>query len=218
MSMIIKSSEIEAIISQYIGTPDKELVEVLSLKKTQSKSSNYHIISNLINQSLEIDNFKKHIKNLSVRTLQISLNNSLKEHLSLMRVPLRELPGTPWGLSEIKNYLEETTFLFVVFKDDGLNNKLYKVVVWKMDSMTLDTYCKEVYDYAAKLISEDNLKLMITKKGVVNNLPSTSFNGVAHFRPKAQSASDKETLLNGQRITKHGFWLNSGFIYQLINK
>ena len=153
-----------------------------------------------------------------MRTLQINLNNSLKEHLSLMRIPLRELPETPWELSNIKNHLEKTTFLFVVFKDDGLKNKLYKVVVWKMDSETLNTYCREVYERAANLISEDELKMMVTKKGVVNNLPSTNFNGVAHFRPKAQSASDKETLLNGQRITKHGFWLNNDFIYQLIEK
>ncbi len=133
-----------------------------------------------------------------------------------MRVPLKRLPEIPWESSDIKAYLEETTFLFVLFKEDGLNNRLHDVIKWKMDELTLNTYCKEVYDFAANLVSENRLELVATKKGVVNNLPSSSFNGIAHFRPKAQSANDKETLLNGQRITKQGFWLNSDFLYQLL--
>src|SRR5690625_2098434 len=113
--MIIKSGEIETVLSKYVGASDRELIEILNLKKSKEKSGNYYIVSNLINQSLGTDNFKLFTKNLSVRTLQINLNNSLKEHLSLMRIPLRELPETPWELSNIKNHLEKTTFLFVVF-------------------------------------------------------------------------------------------------------
>ena len=49
-----------------------------------------------------------------------------------------------------------------------------------------------------------------------NNLPSGSFNGIAHLRPGGANGMDRVTLPNGLKIARQRFWLNAEYVSELI--
>lgn len=86
-----------------------------------------------------------------------------------------------------------------------------------MPAENINTYLHQFYLDTQKILRE-GVELTETKRGISNNLPGAKDNPVCHIRPKARNGADKYELPDGQMITKQCFWLNKGYILNIINR
>mgnify|MGYP001039935748 CR=1 FL=1 len=105
-------------------------------------------------------------------------------------------------MPEIRRLLEETRFLFAVFKKDGSSVKLLKVLFWSMSKDDIEAFVRPVWEHTFDAI----------QKGTLPDLPKSSFNEVCHVRPHARNREDTlPTPKNGHQVKKC-FWLDRRYI------
>ncbi|WP_440604419.1 MutH/Sau3AI family endonuclease [Bacillus sp. GB_SG_008] len=170
--------------------------------------------------------FEKYIESVSLKTIRLKHDGKPKESMSFEQIKFNELARETWETSKLRSKFLSTTFLFVVFEYEGkdtLDDNLYfrGVYIWQMPLETLDNDVKTVWEKTKSLL-QNGLKIEEVKHGKKtvqkNNLPGLQFNNVAHVRPKANDASDKVLLPNGQYITKQAFWLNAEYIAEVVRE
>ena len=103
--------------------------------------------------------------------------------------------------------LLERKLLIVVFQGArGPGSRFVGAFFWQMDVATLNGPVKEVWERMRKAVEESNPR----------NFPKISENPVAHVRPKARTAADREQLKDGTTHTKQCFWLNASFVASVV--
>lgn len=150
--------------------------------------------------------------NIVVKTIRINANNKIKESMSFPTFKFKELIEEEWESSTFGSYLNETRFLFVVYKfDEDQELRLKGCQFWNIPYQDLN---QEVYMVWKK--TKEVLKggLKVTEKGgrFSNNFPKASQNRVAHVRPHARNAKDTYELPDGRVYPKQCFWLNNTYI------
>ena len=86
------------------------------------------------------------------------------------------------------------------------NEYLYKVSYWNMPYADR-VEAKRVWEETKRLAAIDAM-----------NLPKSSDSRVAHVRPKARNGDDKELTPQGELAIKKCFWLNKGYIADVVDK
>lgn len=204
-------------VKPYFGRTQESLVEEFKLN-IQSKSINAQIIAHILGINGNItatDEFKK--ANIVPKTIRINKNGSIPESMSFPAFNPKELIKEEWDTSEFKNMLEQTKFLFVIFRFQENGELIFdNIKFWNIPEKDLEEV-KKVWEETVKVLKEG---VQFTKVGnrVLNNLPKASDDSVAHVRPHGRDASDTVELPDGRRITKQSFWLNSRYIRKQIEK
>lgn len=219
---IAKKSLIEIIedkVSKFYDKTDTEIASLLnySILKT-SKASSAKLFSKMLgikgNKLSEIEEFEKY--NIQFKTITLNENGSFKEHMSFKNINFQDYLDTDWDYSELKETFETTKWLFAVFQKNEHGEKVFKkVVLWNMPGEDINVHLKSFYETTQNIL-KNGVILTETKKGIKNNLPGAKDNPVCHIRPKAQNASDKVKLPDGQEITKQCFWLNKEYLRKII--
>ena len=132
------------------------------------------------------------------------------------------------------NYLDETKFLFVVFRAKGDHYILKGCQLWNMPYHDINSDVKKVWENTRKVVSEG---IILTpekqKNGIVfkNNLPKSTENRIAHVRPHTSkrffklldgtvygngSYSDSDQLPDGRWMPRQSFWLNKGYLLSIL--
>jgi DNA mismatch repair protein MutH len=218
--------------NRYIGLSFTNLAIAVGINPDTLKSKLSTV--KLVKQLKEFENFSEsellfgeYIKSVSLKTIRLKYNGKPKESMSFEQVKFNEIVRETWETSKLRNKFLNTTFLFVVFEYDGkdtsLDENLYfrGVYLWQMPLATLDFNVKMVWETTKRLV-QNGIEVVEVNHGnktvQTNNLPGISFNKVAHIRPKANDASDKVFLPNGQLITKQAYWLNAEYISEVIRE
>lgn len=200
-------------IKAYSGSTTEELCDRFNLS-FEKKPKNleallaYRILGIKGNKAEE---FEK--ANIVVKTIRIGKNNKIKENMSFPAFKFTELVKETWETSTFGNYLEETRFLFVVYKFDNDGNlRLKGCQFWHIPYKDLQEDVRNVWERTVKVI-QDGLEITIDSRGNrKNNLPNASENRVSHVRPHGQNAADTYPLPGGKEYTKQCFWLNNSYI------
>ena len=215
----------------YIGMTLKEISHATGIEITKSTNFLQNFISGLLGikgtKLNQIEEFAK--SNIQFKTVRLEPNGYPKEHMSFQNVDFHKWVEESWEESWMKNYFEETKFMFVVFhykesKTQNPGRELYfkGITFWNMPQYEIDGRLKEFWEHVKTLLIEGvELTEVIQKSGkiiVKNNLPKSDFNGLCHLRPKGRDASDKIKLPDGQWITKQCFWLNREYIGDICKK
>lgn len=105
-------------ISQYKGYTVEDLCEKFEIKygkkpKNLEAMLAFRILGVKGNHAEE---FEK--ANIVVKTIRITKNNSIEQHMSFPTFKFKELIEEEWDTSTFGRYLSETRFLFVIFKAD----------------------------------------------------------------------------------------------------
>ena len=154
--------------------------------------------------------------NIVVKVIRINKNNRIQENMSFPTFQFMELIKEKWEDSTFGNYLRETRFFFVVFKEDSIGE--YRVKggqFWNIPYEDLETDVKYVWNKAKKTIEEGIIITEVNGKRT-NNLPKQKDNRVSHVRPHARNAADTYPLPDGREYTKQCFWLNNSYIYSQL--
>lgn len=196
---------------------------------SQSKAFLQQFISGLLGikgtRLNEIEEFAK--ANIQFKTIRLEPNATPREHMSFNNIDFLEWTKTGWEYSWLKNYFEETKFLFVVFfykesHAENPNRELFfkGVKLWNMPKKAIDENLYKFWQETTLLLKEGVTLTPIKQKNRViikNNLPKPNSNGICHIRPKARDGSDVTPLPDGRNITKQAFWFDRNYIKSLIS-
>lgn len=141
---------------------------------------------------------------IELKTVRLKQSGQPRESMSFPGFKTLEIVNQDWEESNFAEKIERK-FLLVIFKpdEDGVE-RLLKVAYWNMpysDRME----AKRVWEETKKRAAID-----------AKNLPRATESNVAHVRPKARNGEDKELTPQGEMVIKKCFWLNSGYIAQIV--
>lgn len=229
-----KNTLLEVLEKRFSPYVAKSLEEISSLRNINvnynSKGFLPEFISNLLGikgtRLNQIEEFEK--ANIEIKTVRLEPNEVPKEHMSFRNISFSKWLMEDWEESWLKNYFEETKFLFVIFYyketlKQNPNRKLYfkGISLWNMPNSEIEGRLKGFWNEVrlqiangVELIPVQQRKRTITK----NNLPKPGSNGMCHIRPKARDGKDKIPLPDGRLITKQAFWLDREYIAKIIKK
>ena len=222
-----------SLLKPYIGKTDREICEEFGIpyknNKAQWVTITYRILGLLSDSAIE---FEK--ANVSVRTVRIEENGSVKESLSLNTFSFADLAQEEWEDAPLHDYFDETRFLFVAFQKNGGETRLRGAMFWSMPVSDINGPLKKCWE-SARERARFGVKLTkhFDKKGeleIRNNLPKASENLVAHVRPHTSKRAykladgtvlgnvnrDGDQLPDGQWMTKQSFWLNAKYIARIV--
>jgi DNA mismatch repair endonuclease MutH len=156
--------------------------------------------------------------NIVVKTIRIGKNNKIKESMSFPTFKFKELIEEKWEDSILGTYLEQTRFLFVVYKFNDQDELVLKgCQFWNIPYNDLHSEVHKVWKQTQNVIRE-GLQIQVRNGKNYNNLPGSSNNSVCHVRPHAQNAKDTYELPDGRQYPKQCFWLNNTYILSQLDK
>ena len=205
-------------IAEYRGKSVKQLCDMFSLdvsKKPKNLEAilTYKMLGIIGNRAEE---FEK--ANIVCKVIRIGKNDKIKENMSFPTFKFTELVEEEWDDSTFGNYLRETRFFFVVFKEDANGElRVNGSQFWNIPYEVLENEVRSVWEKTKRVIKEGLVISEVNGKRT-NNLPKQKDNRVCHVRPHANNAEDTYDLPDGRRYTKQCFWLNNSFIYSQLNE
>lgn len=233
-SELKKKSLNEILVDQFnphIGKTIKEIATEHGIKyNPNSKSFVPSIVSSFLGikgtKLNDIDEFAK--ANIEFKTVRLEPSGKPRESMSFENIDFHQWTKETWEDSHIRQRFLNTKFLFVVFeyketKRENPDRELYfkGIKLWNMPYQTIETKIRELWE-EVRLKIRTGIDIQYKKRGnkiiETNDLPKSGFNGVAHIRPKGADGKDKVVLPNGQRITKQCYWLNNGYIAEILKE
>ncbi|WP_395150383.1 Sau3AI family type II restriction endonuclease [uncultured Allofournierella sp.] len=149
------------------------------------------------------------------KTIRIQRNGRIKESMSFPTFRFTQIINETWEDSELRNYLEPTKFLFVIFEESEQGEYVFsRVKFWNIPSEDLEEV-RKVWERTVKII-RNGVELHFDGYAMRNNLPKSSENRVSHVRPHGRNASDTYPLPDGRKMTKQCFWLNNSYLEQIL--
>jgi DNA mismatch repair endonuclease MutH len=209
----------EWIVSQIIpfyGRNIDSLVNEFNIQSTP-KNLNEIILSKILGLNGRISKSSEFLKaNIVPKTIKVKSNGQIVESMSFPNFKFTDIINQEWEESQLYEYLSQTKFLFVVFKEvPGVGLVLSKVQFWNIPQEDLEEV-KKVWE-RTKHIIKCGVEITIVNGRNTNNLPKKFESDVAHVRPHARKASDTYLLPDGRELTKQCFWLNNSYIEKQIN-
>lgn len=228
-------------VDKYKGKSTTELADLFSINTNTNPK---HLQSIIINSILGIRNNPEDSEEFSkagiqVKTIRLEGNNVPEQHMSLPSFEFEELVNTPWNESELYNQLEQTKFLFVVFKNINGQYILKGAKFWYMPMQLIESQAKSVWSRTKKII-EEGVKLEKVSRGnnwrIENNLPKAADTGsIMHIRPHTSKSSyvkgpnsshlpvkarwkNKPEDFSDDYMTKQSFWINRDFISKQVEE
>jgi DNA mismatch repair protein MutH len=137
----------------------------------------------------------------------------------------KEIINQTWEESDLRNSLEETKYMFFVFKMIDGEYVFKGIKLWNMPEIEIDNEIKQVWIKTVELIKNGNIVKSIDSNGTRSTyFPGMSENPICHVRPHAANSedtyelpiSDKYTGLN--EYTKHCFWINSKYLENILKE
>lgn len=227
---------VTGIINAHIGESDRELCQMLDIEYTGNKAQWTTIAYRLLGVHGErAAEFEK--AGIRVRTLRPEPNGkSLKESAPILNIDFMSLAAErDWEDSELREYLSNMRYLFVVFQKEGERTVLRGCKMWGMPMRDLDGPVRECWQRTTSALRRGVLLTRkVSNSGKVsysNDFPKISDGLVAHVRPRAVQAAyrlndgtesgnvrrDAEELPDGRWMTRQAFWLNSGYMLEQIS-
>ncbi|MFF2754017.1 Sau3AI family type II restriction endonuclease [Psychrobacillus sp. NPDC058041] len=213
----------------FIGKSLTQIAIEKEIKINNSKSFVPDFVSALLGiKGTKLDDIEEFSKaNIQFKTIRLEPSGIPQEHMSFKNVSFSDWFEEDWEDSWLKNYFEQTKFLFVVFeyrekKKKDVNRELYfkGIKLWNMPIKEIEGRLKTFYDGLQKqLVTGVQIEMIARGKKTVarNDLPSPGTNGLCHIRPKGRDGEDKTPLPDGQMIAKQAFWLDREYIVSLID-
>lgn len=205
-------------IDEYCGYSINELCTKFQVSE-EKKHKNlgamlaYRILGIKGNQAEE---FEK--ANIVVKTIRMEKSNKIKESMSFPTFKFKELVEEQWEDSTFATYLEETRFMFVVYKFNDINELVLKgCQFWNIPYNDLENEVSKVWKQTKKVLQE-GLQITIRNGKRYNNFPGSSANKVCHVRPHALNAMDTYELPDGRQYSKQCFWLKNTYILSQLDK
>ena len=211
-------------ISKYYGFSQSRLAEMFDLN-IKAKNVNESIVNRIFGEKTKLSKTEEFLKaNIVVKTIRVEENRSIKESMSFPYFKYTKIIDEEWEDSELRTMLDNTKYLFVVFKKRRGEYYLSNSLFWNMPKNDIDNFAYEVWDATRSLIREGKIISGFDQKGNVKTyFPKTNFSKVMHVRPHGTNKEDMTALPYPDKLTgrtshtKHCFWFNSKYVRYIIN-
>ena len=233
-SQELKSKTLEEILqdrfSPYIGKTLTQIASENGITINKSKSFVPDFVSALLGiKGTKLDDIEEFSKaNIQFKTVRLEPSGTPKEHMSFKNVNFLEWANEEWEESWLKNFFEQTKFLFVVFEyketeRENKNRELFfkGIQLWNMPIKEIDGRLQFFWKHVQQqLFNGIQIDMIKRGKSIVakNDLPSPGNNGLCHIRPKGRDGQDKTLLPDGQMMAKQAFWLDREYIAYLYSQ
>ncbi len=202
-------------LSMYYGMTQTTLKKKFAVDST-AKNLNEVLLSQMLGVKGKIA-YTEEFQNAGIvpKTIRVQRNGHIKENMSFPTFKFTEIIKETWENSELRNYLEPTKFLFVIFRENKQGQyEFEKAMFWNIPAEDLKEV-QRVWERTVKIIKE-GVRLSFDGRVMHNNLPKQSESSVAHVRPHAKDAEDTYPLPDGRLMPKQCFWLNRTYIENVI--
>lgn len=211
------------VINKYIGKSQKELMKEFNIDSS-AKNLNSIIINRMFGVKGSLNETEEFLKAQIVpRTIRIEENGKIKESMPFPAFNYCELAKENWENSSFRNILEETKYLFFVFKKKKDNYYFKGIKLWNMPEIILDSEVKKMWNKTVKTIQSGNIVKEINSRGIrTTNFPGMADNKYCHVRPHAKDANDtlplpiRDKLTGLDKYTKHCFWINNKYLEEIL--
>ncbi|MCL2046528.1 MAG: restriction endonuclease [Oscillospiraceae bacterium] len=204
-------------VSPYFGWSQMALLSEFGIS-TNSKNVNEIILAKILGVTGRIsrtDEFRK--ANIIPKTIRIQKNGRIKESMSFPTFQFTAIIHEEWEESELKNYLEPTKFMFVIFRENHMGEFIFdRIKFWNISDEDLNEVQK-VWEQTINTILK-GVELHYDGRVTRNNLPKRVDNPVAHVRPHGRNAQDTYPLPDGRHMTKQCFWFNNTYVKSIIDE
>lgn len=237
---IVKKGQVVTDFEQYVmkkisaakGKSTAELANAFGIK-TKPKNLGALLAFRLLGvKGNQCEEFEK--AGIAVKTIRLTKNGTIRENMSFPPIRYQELAQEIWDDCTFGNYLRDTRFLFVVYREDDAGIfRLQGAQFWNIPTEDLDGDVRSVWQEAHDIIADGRLILRVNRQGqYVNNLPKKADHPISHVRPHGRNRNDTAPLPEGTHIqtgpgvywpddtsyTKQCFWLNNDYILSQLNK
>lgn len=172
---------------------------------------------------------------IAVKAIRIGKNGKIRENMSFPAFNYQTLAEETWEDSTFGNYLRETRFFFVIYKEDQ-QGKLHLdgSMFWNMPLEDIEGDVKDVWQETHDIVAQGRITINVDEYGrLINNFPKKKDHLISHVRPHAQTMKDVYPLPEGTslkfinrpdvwpdktRYIKHCFWLNNDYILKQIQE
>lgn len=203
-------------LSVYYGMTQAMLKKRFYVEST-AKNLNEVLLSKMLGVEGKIA-YTEEFQNASIvpKTIRVQRNGHIKESMSFPTFKFTEIIKEDWESSELRNYLEPTKFLFVIFQENNQGEYVFEnVMFWNIPAEDLEEV-QRVWERTVQVIKE-GVQLRFDGRVMHNNLPKQSESRVAHVRPHARDMQDTYPLPDGRTMPKQCFWLNRTYIEDVIS-
>ena len=202
-------------LSYYFGKSQTELKRTFSLESS-AKNINEVLLSKMLGIDGKLTSSAELLKsNITPKTIRIQKTGHIKEGMSFPTFKFTEIIQQKWEDSDFYKVLKNSVFMFVIFNENDMGDYIFsRIKFWRMSEKDL-LEARNVWEKTAEIIRK-GVKLEFDGRVTRNNLPSGSESPVAHVRPHARNAQDTYPLPDGRLMTKQCFWLNRGYIENIV--
>lgn len=202
-------------VSPYFGMSQSQLLKEFNLKTT-AKNVNEILLARILGVTGHISNTEEFQKaNIIPKTIRVNSDGSITESMSFPTFNFKKLITEEWENCEFKTMLEQTKFLFVIFRFNNKNELIFNnLMFWNIPEHDL-AEVRIVWERTATILKE-GVKLRPSGMRTFNNLPKASENRVSHVRPHARDSSDTLELPDGRFMPKQCFWLNNTYLQKQL--
>jgi len=200
----------------YYGQSVRRLASLFGISTT-AKNVNELLLSKMLgiegraSKTVEFQN-----ASIVPKTIRVQRNGRIKESMSFPAFKFTELIEEEWETSTLREMLEPTKFMFVIFKEDPAGEYFFeRVMFWNIPAEDLEEV-QRVWQRTVDVIP-NGVELSFDGRVTRNNLPKQSESRVAHVRPHAKDMNDVYPLPDGRTMPKQCFWLNSKYIENIVN-
>lgn len=202
-------------LSYYFGKSQMELKRTFSIESS-AKNINEVLLSKMLGIDGKLTSSAELAQsNITPKTIRIQKTGHIRESMSFPTFKFTEIIQEKWEDSDFYRILKNSVFMFVIFNENKMGDYIFsRIKFWRMSEKDL-LEARNVWEKTAEIIRE-GVKLEFDGRVTRNNLPSGSESSVAHVRPHARNAQDTYPLPDGRLMTKQCFWLNRGYIENIV--
>lgn len=221
-------------VDYYVKQEDKDLCSAFEVEyQPQNKRLWFDLAMRLLGvKSNKAQEFVK--ANIVVKSIRVLSNGKIREQSPLPTVTFKELVKEEWEESSVYEYLSQTSFFFVIWRESDMGYRLEGAKFWHIPETILDTVVKEEWEKIVAVIKNGVVfhhKKTASGEVIENNIPGIKDTKVIHMRPHTSKAAyklkdgtlkgdyekDGDELPNGEYMTRQSFWLNTDFIAEQLN-
>ncbi|WP_207941510.1 hypothetical protein DOK78_000272 [Enterococcus sp. DIV2402] len=228
-------------LNRYSGKTIIYLAELFGIQKNSNgnfpKSINAMLASRMLGIYGNLEKTEEFFKaNISLKTIRVSLNGTIKESMSFPAFKFKELASENWEESTLRDTMDASKFLFIVFKEQVKDNYVFKgAKFWTMPEKDLDTIVQDAWQDTVNTLNS-GVELTYQGNSVKNNFIKKSDKRIIHVRPHASVSSylagdtvnadqlpvaarwkNKPEAYADDWMTKQCFWLNNDYILSQIS-
>ncbi|MEN8646129.1 Sau3AI family type II restriction endonuclease [Bacillus cereus group sp. BceL062] len=227
-------------IEPYIGRKRADLAREFNVKDN-TKSTNPEIIKHMLGiKGAKKDDFGQEITKANIKPKTVVVykgKKELKEEFKILEYKFDEVIEETWKESELREFLQDTKFLIVVFENDGDVLTLKGAKFWEMPDEDIETSVHKVWeDTIHKIKTGVEIKWTPKKrttKFINSSLQDKLFSKLsasetAYYEGSPYSdklpakikwinrPDDQTDLYSDYYMTKQAWWLNKVYIYNQI--